>query len=520
MINKLEYVQRKINDGQTAATCTQLGSLSMADLLITGRVDDTSSAGVDVEFETDISYSVVLGDLGGHGVRSSGIVRTESRGRFSVSVTMPDDQVSALTAPAVLLVHLSAFLPITVPTVLDVNESLTGASADPNLPVGERIFQEANSRLRNLNLSADMSMVMEVKTRVVPQEGMLAGVDSFAVEVLRASESNATAAGNRVIRSVLASVTARREPAGHYLMSLLLPTAQFTGEAVWLRLRMGQPIEPQPLARIPVGGVIARTRVQPTGVLTSGAILLRGFNERLGLGDVSAAVPRNGSSQGFTFRDVHVTFGNGDLTVSGRVGKEAPWQSNFQLYQIGRFEARYSLSYRMRDEAPFDPGELTDLVQFTTASRSFDLLPDTDVDEALGLLGDAEAWAASHADEIIRDRIAGEIRENIRRRVDEQMNNLRNQLQSISSDPDELAEEMRETFFIQPGAIVITVNDISFTGTTGVWHPVLDLLTIPSTGSSGSGGGCMVTLVLAIPYVLIFIAALHAAVTSAFANAF
>jgi hypothetical protein len=471
--------------------------VAMPDILITGKVENTGGA----SFPLDVSYEVLLGDVDS-GMRLQGEVRTQPHGAFSIPFPLTHGEAQGLSAKSLFSINLRAFAP-GAPNVV-VQALLPEAEPRSDIPAHQQILDEARVLAQGVTLRHDFSGTLRWEHKIVPQNiTALDAGEPVTIEILEDRRGISAGADGSTRRAILASTPARRDENGQYAASLLLPDDAFNGAAVWLRVRKGKIVPPSQSARIPGGVVLARTRVQPTGHVPATSILIKGFTESLKFGDVVAQVPEEGVSSGFTFRDVHLRFSDGIVKVSGYIGKENAVTPGTQIFQIGRFEAEYSLSYAVRDEEPFHPDDLSTLVLLTTVRREFDLFPETDLDEAVGAFGDAESMAARYADDVVKAQVYAKIIDKIKKVLEDQFSEIRSKLDNVSEDPDEpdvVVAEIRDTFFIQPGVIGITSNEITFTGISGIWHWTADLSVLSAGGRIGCPGAVVLATMAPLTY--------------------
>lgn len=456
----------------------------MAHFNLTGTVEPFGSATAVVA--VDLSYEVRGGafsfDEHAQGFVQDGIIRTQPGVPFSEKICVPDDVVPSFGQQAVFIVRVTAFAPVQNRQDVSFTRFFNGDSAV--------ILQQMAAAAQGLVIGLDVTDCTPLDITAV-------------VEGDFAELANVLAAGLYVMRGTtipIGSVIVRRDAATKpFTGRVYCRTADLGSFPVWLLIDKAPaaPAQTAALTPLQLTRVLVRSRTTSGRAQyesESGGIAFSKVVSVTGIGTISDQLPeqiivpltvtRGGVGAPdwiLLVRELDADFSRGELRVRGRMGLGKMWFGTpYQLLGLGRSEVRLSIQAIDRDRLPFEPAELDNPLALQVTSSSYDLFPDTDLDEigiidTLTFLFAIEQAIANTIAPKVRDQVASEITKALKKAVDEQFDTLAGQLAAVSDNPDQLVAEMRDTFFMHIDSVTIDVNNVTVNAVGGVRHVIVEL---------------------------------------------
>ncbi len=442
----------------------------MATFTLTGKV--IGFGGTSGNLPTlDLYYDFTIGNFS-TGASQTGVIQTAGDDTFSVPITVPDNRVDGLGPRSLLIVKVRAYAPLEARRDANVTAFIDGT--------GQEIYDQAVAMLQDVTVEVDLTMCRTLNVRI--------GIEGTASELDGVNEMALHVVSDPSYALPIGSITARRDGAGFRGRVLLLREALDDGPA-WLLAhtqRRAFPVGRRELRDIDVGRVIVRTRALTGASEFANAgsdVVVSQVDSLTGVGTISDKLPEVVNEGVLFVRDLDLDFVNGRIRVRGRVGVGG---FGFQLFGIGRFEVVFSVSVVNRDLEPFRPSELGIPLGISIVSHTFDMSPDTDLDELNIAESALEDFLSGTVADTVRNEIVKAIRDELRDRIDEQFATVAATLGALTDSPDELVNEMRETLFVQVDSVSIDSNNLTIRAFVGLWHSILALQSLSCAANTMS----------------------------------
>lgn len=443
----------------------------MATFSLTGRVVGFGGTTGNLP-QLDLAYEISAGNFNRRsGFSQSGIIQTAATDTFSVNIDVPDNRIASLGPRSLLLITVTPFVPASNRRGARVSTDFSGT--------GQAIYDQIASAAKDLVVEVNLSDCRTLNIR--------AGINGTAPELDGVNELCMQLVSNPDAPHALASICARRDGTT-FRGRLVCRRADIDASPTWILLhtRRAVPVSRQIMRQQDVGRIIVRTRALNGNQAITDAgdgIIFNQVDTVTGVGTISASLP-DVIEEGVLFiRDLDLDFVNGNIRVRGRVGCGA---FGVQLFGFGRFEVTLSVSLIDRDLLPFREGEFDTPLKVQILSSTYDISPDTDLDN----LNIAETLLESFINGIvantIRDRIRDAIHDELIEQIDDMFDAVTDLLSGITEDPEGLADDMRQTLFMHLDRVTIDADNINIRAFAGLWHFMAAFQTLDCAANAAS----------------------------------
>jgi len=412
------------------------------------------SAGSNI-VNLDLQYELVVGNLNQNaGVQARGLTRIDDNGNFSVPIDLPDDNISGMGPQSALIIHVRALVPAQNRHDADVLMSLSGS--------GQGIFDQLVAAAQGLQVEVDFTATSSLNMSYVLQDDVaqLDNIETLTVDMLT-SENAPYRVGSAI---------ARRGDDDVFRALLICRNEDLDQSSCWPLLHTGSPLPPgSPAAQIQAGRVYSRGRALNSGQeqREETSLTLMELNSATGIGTISNGLPQVINSGILSVRDLDLDFVNGRLRVVGRVSVAV---GGIALFGFGRFEVHFTMEPPERGVAPFRNSEFDNPLNVTTFSHSYDISPDTDLDVINLPESMLETFLSGKVAQDVRERIQDAVRTSLNGQLDAQFDEVRDTVAALSSDPDSLVNEIRQSSYMQIDQVVMDADNLNVRAFVGVRH--------------------------------------------------
>lgn len=443
----------------------------MANFNLTGSVVGFGSTSGNLP-TIELFYQVNIGNWNrSRGFFQSGVVQTSGNDTFRVSISVPDETIPFFASRSILMIRVYAFAPSDNRRDAVVTLVLEGT--------GQDIYDQMVNAAQNLTVQIDLSgctfLSMTVSINGTARE--LNGIEALSMNLL----SGPGVAFHK------ASTTARRD-GSNFRGRFICRTSDLESAPTWILLYNGDafPASGFPLRQIDAGRVFVRTRsLSGTQAFTDAgeAITISQIDSRTGVGTISERLPEV-ISEGLLFiRDLDLDFINGNIRVRGRIGFGG---FGIQLFGFGRFQVTFAVNVIDRSLLPCSQLEFDDPLGVAIAAHTYDISPDTDLDELDIAESVLEDFISGIVAETVRTEIRGAIRDALNEQIDNIFNNVTEALSGIAEDPESLAEEIRDTLCLHIDTVSIDADNLNIRAFASIWHWAAALQTLDCAANAVS----------------------------------